>query len=414
MQVIRIFCWMALLGSLLCMPTFLISQESRAYTLQTVPDPKKGMGGYVSDPGKVLSTEEVATLNQLIQGMEDSTTAQMAVVVLPSIGEEEPREFATALFEKWGIGQADVDNGLLILVVLDQRRTEFETGYGLEGVLPDITCYRVGMEVLVPYFQKQEYGQGLIATVTRFKAILENPESVTEITSDRRSSTSGKGDGGWIVLGIYVLLNLIAHSIVLTYVYSIFRSKDELYDKYQRIKKARLIFLLVLFPLPFMLVYFWLGKRLKQLRYQPRFSRTTGKPLHLVSHAEEGRFLENGQVTEEEIGVADYDVWVSDDHAEVQIYRYSKAFHRFSRCPECGYTTYFLAATHTLQAASYSSSGLKEEVHQCKNCNCQHRKQIVLPKLTATPSSSSGGSSGSRGGSWGGGSSGGGGAGVSW
>ena len=413
MQAIRIFYWTALLGSLLCVPIFLMSQESRVYTVQTVPDPMKGMGGYVSDPGKVLSTEEVALLNQLIQSMEDSTTAQMAVVVLPSIGEEDPREFATALFERWGIGQADVDNGLLILAVLDQRRTEFETGYGLEGVLPDITCYRVGMEVLVPYFQKQAYGQGLIATVKRFKSILEDPEHATEITSDRRSrSTSGKG-GGWVFLGIYAFLNLLAHSIVLTYVYGILRSKDELYDKYQRIKKARLIFLLILFPLPFLLVYFWLGKRLNQLRHQPRFSRTTGKPLHLVSQAEEKSFLENGQVTEEEIGVADYDVWATDDHAEVQIYRYSKGFHRFSRCPECGFTTYFLAETHTLQAASFSSSGLKEEIHQCKNCNCQRRKQIVLPKLTASSGSSRGGGSGG-GGSWGGGSSGGGGAGVSW
>ena len=120
------------------------------FTPQTVPDPKKTGGGYVSDPGGVLKTAEVAELNRLIAAIEDSSTAQIAVVVLPSIGEESPKEFATALFETWGIGQRETDNGLLILVVMDQRRTEFETGYGLEGVLPDITCYRVGMETLVP------------------------------------------------------------------------------------------------------------------------------------------------------------------------------------------------------------------------------------------------------------------------
>ncbi|NRB62374.1 MAG: TPM domain-containing protein, partial [Saprospiraceae bacterium] len=72
---------------------------------------------------------------------------------------------------------------MLVFTVMDQRRTEFETGYGLEGVLPDAICYRVGMQQLVPYFRSAEYGAGLIAAVNEFKRILEQPDAASEITA---------------------------------------------------------------------------------------------------------------------------------------------------------------------------------------------------------------------------------------
>ena len=136
-----------------------------SYTIESVPNPKSGGNGYVSDPDDILSPEDEIRLNQLISEMEDSTTAQLAVVIVQSIGTVNPKYFTTELFNHWGIGQADVDNGLLIFTVMDQRRTEFETGYGLEGVLPDVICYRIGMQELVPEFKLGNYGQGLINAV---------------------------------------------------------------------------------------------------------------------------------------------------------------------------------------------------------------------------------------------------------
>ena len=118
---------------LLLLPLSLVLAQT-TYTVEDIPNPKRGGGsGYVSNPDNVLSPEEVQNLNTLISQMESNTTAQVAIVIVNSIGEDNPKEFATRLFNYWGIGQSDVDNGLLIFTVMGQRRTEFETGYGLEG-----------------------------------------------------------------------------------------------------------------------------------------------------------------------------------------------------------------------------------------------------------------------------------------
>ena len=414
MKTIRAFSRPWLLCLLSCLLSLHVwSQEGRVFTPKTVPDPKKTGGGYVSDPGGVLKAADVAELNRLIAAVEDSSTAQIAVAVLPSIGEDSPKEFATALFETWGIGQRETDNGLLILVVMDQRRTEFETGYGLEGVLPDITCYRVGMEALVPWFQQQEYGKGLIAAVTRFKELLDNPDSVAEIKAEGKSSDKESNTGLIVAIVIYMVLNLFVHGLLISLAFNALRSKQEIYDKYLYLYKLRHRFWFVLFPVPYFILYAWLSRKLKVLRYQPRNSRKSGTAMRLLPKEEEDAYLEKGQVTEEEIGVSDYDVWVTESGDDILILRYpAKVFHKYKRCPECRYTTYFLAESHKIRSATYSSTGLMEEIYQCKNCNFQRHKEVILPKLQASSSSSSGSSRG--GGSWGGGRSGGGGAGVSW
>lgn len=94
-------------------------------------------------------------IDSILSRLEDSTNAQVAVVALQSIGDALPKDFANALFKKWGIGYAGKDNGLLILFVFDQRRVEFETGYGLEGLLPDATCGIIQREKMLPAFGKQ-------------------------------------------------------------------------------------------------------------------------------------------------------------------------------------------------------------------------------------------------------------------
>jgi len=72
-------------------------------------------------------------------------------------------QYAVKLFERWGIGKKGKDNGVLILVSPQERVWKIETGYGLEGVLPDIIASEIGRKVMVPYFKKGEFGKGLLA-----------------------------------------------------------------------------------------------------------------------------------------------------------------------------------------------------------------------------------------------------------
>lgn len=389
--------------------------QNTAYTLESVPDPKNNGGGYVSNPDGILDNGDVNVLNQLIASMEDSTTAQVAVVIVQSIGEENPKDFATRLFNKWGIGQAGTDNGLLIFTVMDQRRTEFETGYGLEAVLPDAICYRIGMQELVPEFQQGRYGQGLIRAVRRIKYTLEDPKALEEIKASPNRSYGGTRNSIrslYIVLTIYGIITLILSTYFLGRIFHILRSRDELYDKYLDLRKVYWLFLVFLIPLPYIFMYWYLNRKLRSLRRQPRFSRTTGEPMRLLTEAEEDPYLERGQITEEEIGTVDYDVWVSESGDETMILRYKKRFTYYKECPKCHYLTYYHAYTQTIRQPTYTSTGQQKIVHKCKNCNEQKTTIKTLPVLTR--SSGGSGSSGGGGGSWGGGSSGGGGGGVSW
>ena len=411
----RTFLKFFLILSLATLPlSVLLSQSSDAYTVETVPDPKRNGGGYVSDPAGIITFEQRQTLNSMIRQLEDNSTAQIAVVVLPSIGQQVPKDFATRLFNTWGIGQAENDNGLLLLIVMDQRRSEIETGYGLEGVLPDVICYRVLLDELVPNFQKEAYGTGLISTVGRLKQLLEDPVALEEI----KAAESGPPIKYLFGLRLppvvywYIVVTMLVCVGLLAWIAITMTNKEDLYDKYRHIRYVYAIVFLILFPVPYIFIYFFVRRLLKRLRDQPRFSKLNGKPMRKLSEEEEDEYLENGQITEEALGVVDYDVWVTDDLDDIMILRYAKRFSAYSKCPKCNYQTYHLAQTQTLRRATYSHSGKEKKIYECKNCDYIHSKIVIIPQKTRSSSSSGGGGGG--GGSWGGGSSGGGGAGASW
>ena len=146
-----------------------------AYTVETIPNPKTGYGGLVSNPDHVLSESAVSSINQLLLALEDSTTAQVAVVVVNSIGDQVPGDFRTQLFRYWGIGQKENNNGLLILLVMDQRRMEFEVGYGLEGILTDAVCKRIQEVYMVPLAKEGRFDDCVLAGVNEVIKILQDP-----------------------------------------------------------------------------------------------------------------------------------------------------------------------------------------------------------------------------------------------
>lgn len=384
------------------------------YTVQTLPNPKDQGTSYVSNPDNILAAAEVNAINQLCRTLEQSSSAQVAVVIVNSIGRENPKDFATTLFATWGIGQAGADNGLLIFSVLDQRRTEFETGYGMEAVLPDIYCYRIGMQELVPYFKEAQYGQGLLATLVAIQDILNHPETIADWQEDIKSF-SGERSIFEHPLFYYALLALLFNIIILTLIFRILQSKDELYDKYMSLRKLSLGIFILLFPIAYLFIYIFLQGKLKRLRNQERHSKLTGLPMRKLKEDEEDDYLEKGQITEELIRAVDYDVWISESADDILILRYAKRFSKYSACPKCGYQTYHLARSMTVRRATRVNTGLREHTHECKNCHYRKTRQEVIPRIVATSSGGGGGRSRSGGGgSWSGGRSGGGGGGVSW
>ncbi|MBE9600535.1 TPM domain-containing protein [Pedobacter sp. MC2016-24] len=149
------------------------SKKSQQSLISKIPDPKTLNESYVSNPDLILSAETVASLNEQLSALDQSGTAHIDVVFVKSIGDLIPKDIAHELFNTWKIGSKETDNGLLIFVVEDQHRIEFETGYGLEGILPDMICQRIQQEHMIPYAKQGDYNkaitEGVTAVITRLK-----------------------------------------------------------------------------------------------------------------------------------------------------------------------------------------------------------------------------------------------------
>ena len=118
--------------------------------------------GYVNDFAGVLSTNAENSIISIASELEQKTTAQIALVTVASTEPLVIEQYAVELFEKWGIGQKGKDNGILILLAFNDKKVRIETGYGLEGALPDAICSQIIYQIMVPEFKKNDYEKGLI------------------------------------------------------------------------------------------------------------------------------------------------------------------------------------------------------------------------------------------------------------
>lgn len=133
--------------------------------------------GYVTDNANILG-EWAPQIEELIKEIEKNTTAEIAVLTIDSLEDRNLEEYSLEIAQSWGVGKKEKDNGLLILISYKDKKYRFETGYGLEGALPDGKTGRIGRTILTPYFQQGKYGQGVYEAVKEIKGILANDPSI--------------------------------------------------------------------------------------------------------------------------------------------------------------------------------------------------------------------------------------------
>ena len=121
--------------------------------------------GRVVDLADVLSPATEAALTARLQAHEDSTSNQIVVLTIPSLDGEVLETYATEVFRTWGLGQADRDNGVLLLVAVEERELRIEVGYGLEGALTDATSGSIIRYEIVPRFRDGDFDGGVLAGV---------------------------------------------------------------------------------------------------------------------------------------------------------------------------------------------------------------------------------------------------------
>jgi uncharacterized protein len=135
----------------------------------TFPNPV----GFVNDFAGIIPERERDEIESLCADLERRTTVEIAVVTLKSTGSIPIEDYANELFNRWGIGKKGKDNGVLILVAVDDRKVRIEVGYGLEPILTDARAGDIIRHVLAPEFRRGDFGKGLLSAVRYIGELVE-------------------------------------------------------------------------------------------------------------------------------------------------------------------------------------------------------------------------------------------------
>lgn len=129
--------WIGLILSGLLFSSGLTAQT--IYSIDQVPNPKsKGQDYYVSDPDGILGSYTVSLLDSISLDIEKQTGAEYSIVLVNDYLSDDDFQFAFDLFNKWGIGNKQANNGLLLFIAKEKRQYRFISGYGMERIFPDI------------------------------------------------------------------------------------------------------------------------------------------------------------------------------------------------------------------------------------------------------------------------------------
>jgi uncharacterized protein len=118
-------------------------------------------------------------MESLSREVLEKTGTAIVVVTMGTIGDSELNDYANSLYKAWGIGKKGEDKGVLIFLTVKERKFRIETGYGVEGILPDGLVGEIRDRYAIPYFKKGDFGQGLSNTVTAVASVVAKAANVS-------------------------------------------------------------------------------------------------------------------------------------------------------------------------------------------------------------------------------------------
>lgn len=323
---------------------------------------------YVNDYAQLLTPEDAAGIRTLFTTLRSDWGIEAVVLTINTFRKYETQDttlegFATNLFNAWGIGNKEKNNGVLILVAVNDRKMRIELGAGYSKSM-DWKMKSVIDEFMLPQFKRNNYSRGIYQGARAIISQLtgQEPEDNRPLTTKILSAVSSLPDearyGGGLVGGLLSLFGLI------------------------------------------------FGGR-RYLRTRKRYCPNCRKLMTRLDEVADDAHLEAGQIKEESLKSVDYDVWLCPDCGTTKVIPYNSWLSSYTTCSRCNRRT-MKVTSRTITSATTSSTGTGEKTENCTNCGYHHTSRYTIPRRTESSSSSSGSSS------FGGGSSSGGGASGSW
>jgi uncharacterized protein len=163
-------------------------------------------GTRIHDEAKILSADFINQLEQYLKTTEDSTSNQIAVLLIPTLDDYPIEEYTLKVAEHWKLGQKEKDNGILLFVAVEDRKVRIEVGYGLEGVLPDAVCNQIIRNEIAPHFRQNDYEGGIMAAVNAIHQAIKG-EYQAEAQNTGKRGRSGSMIPFLVILGIIILIS---------------------------------------------------------------------------------------------------------------------------------------------------------------------------------------------------------------
>jgi uncharacterized protein len=166
----------------------------------------------VHDDAHALTQETVDYLENQLKAYEDSTTNQIAILIISSLDGEPIEDYSLRVAEKWQLGQKGKDNGVLLLIAIDDHKMRIEVGYGLEGVLTDAICNRIIRNEMAPAFRRGDFDGGVKAAIHAIMLAIggeyraEDTSAIEDLTWQQRLLI---GLGLYLFLGIFAFFALV-------------------------------------------------------------------------------------------------------------------------------------------------------------------------------------------------------------
>jgi uncharacterized protein len=327
-----------------------------------VPTP----ASFISDARRVLTDDAHAALDAKIRELQAGGYGDIAIAIIPDIGDYSPNQVAVAIYRTWrvgrvaSIGAAQRDVGALILIVPKELSPDkkgqcyIAPGTGAEGIITDAASGAICRDVIIPHLRERDYLAALTAGIDALAARLKGDEGLAAAAAGDENqqppAESNQWFHWWFIPGGIAAMFAGMFGIV------------------------------------------------RWRRNRPRKCPRCGRQMHRLSETEDNAELEPGQLVEERLKSVDYDVWECQC-GEHLILPYRSLTSSYSKCRECHRRTARAKRT-VITHATTSASGLADDNYTCKACGATWLVTVTLPRI-----STSSGGSGSSGGGGGGGSS---------
>ena len=164
--------------------------------------------GAVNDFAGVISTRYKQAMESLAREVLEKTGTSVVVATVQDVGGDDPDDYANRLYEAWGIGAKGEDKGVLIFLAVRERRVRIETGYGVEGILPDGLAGEILDRYVIPPLKAGDYDKGLSSAMAAVSSVIAKEAGVelTGVAQTRRQPQPSRNSGGSVFSLVMFLL----------------------------------------------------------------------------------------------------------------------------------------------------------------------------------------------------------------